>query len=245
MVNQLLPFLSFVEKHPVGSTVKGMVESYSSHGAYVTLGEARGYVPLRLMSDPPPRSAREMMKLGESVDLVVVSFNATRRSIDLCVPGMEPPEVRAKAAKPARRAGKKAAAAPPSEPAAAKRSRKKAAAVEPSPPPTSIPKDVSRSLVAETATEMREKPAKRARQAPVPARAPAKPASAKAATAKAKAAGAKAAPAPAKTPSAPAKVKDAPAPAKRSRKKAAPAEAAAEPPASAPAKRARKTAATT
>ena len=111
MVNQLLPFLSFVEKHPVGSSVKGMVESYSSHGAYVTLGEARGYVPLRLMSDPPPRSAREMMKLGESVDLVVISFNATRRSIDLCIPGMEPPEVRAKAAKPARRAGKKAAAA--------------------------------------------------------------------------------------------------------------------------------------
>ena len=32
----LLPFLDFVEHHPVGSSVNGVVESYSSHGAYVT-----------------------------------------------------------------------------------------------------------------------------------------------------------------------------------------------------------------
>ena len=112
MVNELLPFLGFVEQHPVGSTVPAVVESYSSHGAYVTIADARGYVPLRLMAEPTPRSARSMMKLGDTVDLVVVSFNATRRSIDLCVPGMEPPEVKALAAAPAR---------------PAKRSRKKAA----------------------------------------------------------------------------------------------------------------------
>ena len=38
-------------------SVSAIVESYSSHGAYVTLGEARGYVPLRLMAEPAPRSA--------------------------------------------------------------------------------------------------------------------------------------------------------------------------------------------
>ena len=54
MVNELLPFLGFVEEHPVGSSVPGVVESYSSHGAYVTLGDARGYVPLRLMAEPAP-----------------------------------------------------------------------------------------------------------------------------------------------------------------------------------------------
>ena len=61
-VNDLLPFLDFVEHHPVGSSVNGVVESYSSHGAYVTVGDLRGYVPLRLMANPPPRSAREVMQ---------------------------------------------------------------------------------------------------------------------------------------------------------------------------------------
>ncbi len=85
-VNQLLPFIHFVENHPVGTSVNAIVESYSSHGAYVTIGDVRGYVPLRLMADPAPRSAREQMKIGESVTLVVVSFAAARRSIDLAVP---------------------------------------------------------------------------------------------------------------------------------------------------------------
>ena len=120
MVNGLLPFIGFVEQHPVGSTVAAVVESYSSHGAYVTEGDARGYVPLRLMAEPPPRSARSVMKLGDTVELVVVSFNATRRSIDLAVPGMEPPEVKAvmvAPTRPVKRSRKKAAAEP--EPIAA------------------------------------------------------------------------------------------------------------------------------
>ena len=145
MVNGLLPFIGFVEQHPVGSTVAAVVESYSSHGAYVTEGDARGYVPLRLMAEPPPRSARSVMKLGDTVELVVVSFNATRRSIDLAVPGMEPPEVKAvmvAPTRPVKRSRKKAAAEP--EPIAAepivaalvpagpaKRTRKKAAKAPP------------------------------------------------------------------------------------------------------------------
>ncbi len=82
-VNDVIPFLSFLEKHPVGSLVKGIVESYSSHGAYVQIGDVRGYVPLRLISDPPPRSAREVMAIGDQVSLEVVSVVASRRSIDL------------------------------------------------------------------------------------------------------------------------------------------------------------------
>ena len=149
MVNELLPFLSFVEQHPVGSSVTGVVESYSSHGAYVRLGDARGYVPLRLMASPAPRSARSVMKLGEPVELVVVSFNPTRRSIDLSVPGMEPVEVRALAGAPApapvKRTRKKARAAEPETvaeapaapvepPVPAKRARKKTAKVVGEPP---------------------------------------------------------------------------------------------------------------
>ncbi|HEY4333388.1 MAG TPA: hypothetical protein VGM78_12485, partial [Ilumatobacteraceae bacterium] len=69
--NDLLPFLSFVEHHPVGTVVTAVVESYSSHGAYVAIGDVKGYVPLRLMGDPAPRSAREAMGLGETVTLAV------------------------------------------------------------------------------------------------------------------------------------------------------------------------------
>ena len=82
-VNEILPFLHFVENHTVGSIVDGVVESYSSHGAYVQIGEVRGYVPLRLLGDPPPRSAREAMKLGETVPLEVVEIIGGRRSVNL------------------------------------------------------------------------------------------------------------------------------------------------------------------
>ncbi|MGZ4673086.1 MAG: NYN domain-containing protein, partial [Ilumatobacteraceae bacterium] len=68
--NDLLAFLNFVEHHQPGSSVNAIVESYSSHGAYVRIGDVKGYVPLSLMADPAPRSAREFMKVGESVTLV-------------------------------------------------------------------------------------------------------------------------------------------------------------------------------
>jgi S1 RNA binding domain/Zc3h12a-like Ribonuclease NYN domain len=90
--NDLLSFLSFVEHFPVGTAVTAVVDSYSSHGAYVSIGDVKGYVPLRLMGDPPPRSAREEMEIGETVTLVVSSFGAARRSIDLAVPSMAPPQ---------------------------------------------------------------------------------------------------------------------------------------------------------
>jgi hypothetical protein len=89
-VNDVLPFLDFVEHHPVGSSVNGVVESYSSHGAYVSVGDVRGYVPLRLMGNPPPRSAREVMRVGDAVTLVVTSYAPARRSVDMAMPDMAP-----------------------------------------------------------------------------------------------------------------------------------------------------------
>jgi ribosomal protein S1 len=88
--NDLMAFLSFVEHHPVGTTVEAVVDSYSSHGAYVVVADAHGYVPLRLMGNPPPRSARDAVALGEVVTLVVHSFHPARRSIDLAVLSMSP-----------------------------------------------------------------------------------------------------------------------------------------------------------
>jgi predicted RNA-binding protein with RPS1 domain len=88
-VNELLPFLEFVEHHPVGTSIVGVVDSYSSHGAYIVIGdEARGYIPLRMMAQPTPRSAKSIMKVGDSVTAIVVSFNGSRRSIDCALPDM-------------------------------------------------------------------------------------------------------------------------------------------------------------
>jgi hypothetical protein len=107
--NDLLAFLGFVEHYPVGTAVTAVVESYSSHGAYVAIGDAKGYVPLRLMADPAPRSAREVMAIGETVTLVVNSFGPARRSIDLAVPAMAPPALPVAAPKTRKSAAKKAA----------------------------------------------------------------------------------------------------------------------------------------
>jgi hypothetical protein len=137
MVNELLPFLAFVEEHPVGTAVEGVTDSYSSHGAYVVVGDTRCYVPLRHLGHPAPRSAREVLRLGTPATFTVVSFNPARRSIDLALAGFAPPGLEpAATVAPTRRSRKKAAAGEqvPAHPAgeapapAAKRTRKKAAA---------------------------------------------------------------------------------------------------------------------
>lgn len=89
--NDVLSFLSFVEKHAVGSTVEAAFVTYSSHGAYaVTADGVHVYVPMRAMAKPAPRSARDLVSLGDTRPLVVVSFNAARRGIDAAFVGMEP-----------------------------------------------------------------------------------------------------------------------------------------------------------
>ena len=90
-INELTPFLEFVEKYPVGSKVKGIVDQYSAHGVYVKIGDVRGYLPLRLMATPAPRSAREHVKIGQQVNLRVDSFVASRRSIDVAIVGTVTP----------------------------------------------------------------------------------------------------------------------------------------------------------
>jgi hypothetical protein len=128
MVNELMPFLSFVENFPVGSLVDATVDSYSSHGAYATCADGvRLYIPMRSMANPAPRSAREVLSLGQSRSFVVVSFNAARRGIDAGVPGVvaveiiEPVKARSKKAAPAKAAPAKAAPAKaaPAKPKAA------------------------------------------------------------------------------------------------------------------------------
>jgi hypothetical protein len=87
-VNEPLTFLAFVSNHPVGAEVVGTVDRFSSHGAYVAADGAQCYLPLRLMADPPPKSARELLSVGDTRSFVVESFDSPRRSIDLAIPGL-------------------------------------------------------------------------------------------------------------------------------------------------------------
>jgi len=121
--NELTPFLEFVEKHPVGSKVKGTVDSYSAHGVYVRVNDVMCYLPLRLMANPAPRSAREHVKLGQSVSLVVSSFVASRRSIDVAISGVSAPEkkVSSSAAGKAKKKKKRQSALPARKVAAKKK----------------------------------------------------------------------------------------------------------------------------
>jgi hypothetical protein len=84
--NQPLPFIEFVAEHQPGSTVEGEVTQFSSHGAYITVGNVRCYAPLKLLGTPAPRSAREVLKRGETRMFVVHAIHAARRGIDLALP---------------------------------------------------------------------------------------------------------------------------------------------------------------
>jgi hypothetical protein len=82
-VNEPLPFIEFVGSHPVGSLVDGVVEKFASHGAYIRAADALCYVPLKFMGDPAPRSAKDVMTLGETRRFAVHAFDTPRRGIDL------------------------------------------------------------------------------------------------------------------------------------------------------------------
>ena len=82
-VNSAEQYEAFVAKHPIGTKVKGAVESFASHGAYVRIGEVAGYLPLRLMKSPAPRTPRDHVKIGEPLSLAVSGFNPGRRSIEV------------------------------------------------------------------------------------------------------------------------------------------------------------------
>jgi hypothetical protein len=152
-VNALMPFLEFVEQHPVGTSCTVVVESYASHGAYARAGDVLVYLPLRLMGNPVPRSARSAVSIGEALAVVIAGYTPERRSIDAALPSAAEGLV-ATAAVPAApapgRSRKRAAAATPvsavaaeppappgpsappaGKPPAARRSRKSVATVEP------------------------------------------------------------------------------------------------------------------
>ena len=87
-VNEPLPFITFIAEHRLGTEVEGTVESFTSHGAFVNAGGARCYAPVVGLGDPPPRSAKEVLKRGEVRMFVVQALDAPRRGIELALPGL-------------------------------------------------------------------------------------------------------------------------------------------------------------
>lgn len=101
MANDVVSYLEFVEKHPVGTKVKAIVETYAANGVTVRIGDVAGYVPIKNMATPIPRSARDVFTLGDAVTLMVVGYTASRRSVDLGVPSVVADQVEMAAKKEA------------------------------------------------------------------------------------------------------------------------------------------------
>jgi hypothetical protein len=88
-INAPLGFITFIAAHRLGSEVRGVIDSFSSHGAFVLVEEVTCYVPLSAMGDPAPRSAREVVAKGEERTFIVQAFDPLRRGIELALPGFE------------------------------------------------------------------------------------------------------------------------------------------------------------
>ena len=135
-LNEPLPFIEFVGAHPVGSTVHGSVERFTSHGAHVLVGGVRCYVDLAGLGDPPPNRARDVLDQDEAYDFLVLAVDTPRRGIDLALPG----SVVAKDAGltgaaegrgRSRKTASKAAADAPAKKSGGRTSKKAAASAEP------------------------------------------------------------------------------------------------------------------
>ena len=89
-LNDPLTFLTFIADHPVGSTFDGTVVSFTSHGAHIDVGGMLCHVPLRLLADPAPNKARQVLTKGETRPFTLVSLDAARRRAELALPEMAP-----------------------------------------------------------------------------------------------------------------------------------------------------------
>ena len=86
--NDPMTFISFIVDHPLGGEIEAVVEAFSSHGAVARVGELRAYVPLSGLGDPAPRSARGILRKGETRRFVVTALDPYRRGVELALPGV-------------------------------------------------------------------------------------------------------------------------------------------------------------
>jgi hypothetical protein len=89
-VNDPLTFLTFISEHPLGDEVTGVVSNFVSHGAMVDVGAMHCYAPLSGLGNPPPNSARAVLRKGETRPFVVVALDPPRRGAQLALPELAP-----------------------------------------------------------------------------------------------------------------------------------------------------------
>ncbi len=194
-VNESLAFITFVAAHGIGTEVDGEIESYSSHGFYVNVAGARGYTPLLGLAEPMPRSAKEVVRKGETHTFVVASFDAERRGIQLALVGTPSAALVPRAESAGKgRVAKKAKAASTKKVAASKAAPKVAATDVAAPTKATATKakptkaaPSKKSDAVKAATPAKPTPVKKA-AAPAPVKTTAKKVAAKKTAAPAKAA---------------------------------------------------------
>jgi ribosomal protein S1 len=166
MANDIVPYLEFVEKHPAGTKVKAEVQSYAANGVTVRMGDIAGYVPLRNMASPMPRSARDVFKIGDVVILMVSGYTPARRSVDLGVPEVVAELIKSPAPKKgAKKSSAKVAlekAAPAKKTVIEKSSSKKVAAKKAAPAKKTVAKKVVAAKVVPAKKVVAKAPAKKA-----------------------------------------------------------------------------------
>lgn len=121
---------TFKADFPVGSTIAATVDRFSSHGAYGSVDDVVIYLPNRLLGDPAPTKARDVIELGDTVDFVIHRYDDERHGIDaglVPVPGTST-SGRRPAKKAAKTTKKAAARKAPVKKAAKKTTAKKAPA---------------------------------------------------------------------------------------------------------------------
>jgi hypothetical protein len=89
-LNEPMTFLTFVANHPIGSTFKGTVSSFTSHGAHIDVDGMKAHVPLSRLGNPAPGKARDVLSKGETRDFVLVSLDAPRRRAEVALPEFAP-----------------------------------------------------------------------------------------------------------------------------------------------------------
>ena len=91
--NDAAAYRAFARKFPVGAPVDITIERFSSHGAYGSHGDVECYIPTKLLSDPPPARARDVLRIGSVVTLHVHALHDDTRGIDLAAFTTSPPHM--------------------------------------------------------------------------------------------------------------------------------------------------------
>jgi hypothetical protein len=189
---------TFKADFPVGSTIAAQVDRFSSHGAYGSVDDVVVYLPNRLLGDPPPTKARDVIDLGSTVDFVIHRYDDERYGVDaglVPVPGgarstPRPAERAAARSTPARKAPAKRTAAKkaPARKSAAKKAPAKKTTAKKAPARKSTAKKTAKKApstrTAATRTPAKKATARTATKKAAAKKAPARKSAAKSATKK-------------------------------------------------------------